>query len=161
MLFEKKMRLSTLTVKHHDTRAQVWSFDLLVALIIFVIGMIIIYFFALNYKSSTFDELGELYYDADLASNILLSEEAEGIVSNGKINQTKLDSFDALPVAAKKLRLGVSYNFYFSIPNMTISGNPQQYAGIVNTSAVDSQIKLTRIVVYNNQVTKMEVISWR
>jgi hypothetical protein len=144
-----------------NRNGQVWSFDLLVALMIFVVGLLIIYFFALNYKSSAFDELNELYYDGDLVSSLIMGDGPESLITNNHVDQSKLDYFNSLSDSEKKIRFGVSNNFYFSIPNMVVDGVSQQNVGVLNTSVVSSQIKTTRIVIYNNKPEKMEVVVWR
>ncbi|NQU32276.1 MAG: hypothetical protein HQ521_03495 [Bacteroidetes bacterium] len=145
-------------------KGQVWSLDLLVAFIIFTVSLGVIYFYALNYTAGSSDDLSELFYEGDLASNLLLSEWEQwnfGLLEDGKIVQGRLEDFDSRLPEEKKTRVGVSNNFYFSMPGMKISGVPQEYVGIVNVTSVDSQVKITRIVIYENKPTKFELIIWK
>jgi hypothetical protein len=156
MLLEKKMVKSLLINK----KAQVWSLDLLVALIIFVIGLVVIYFYALNYQSTTYKFEG-LSYDADLISNLLLGENEDGIVTDGKVNQSKLDEFDSLSDFEKKSVLGVSNNFYFTMPQLEVGGGVRDSVGIVNVTSVNHLVKVTRITIYKEKPTKLEVVVWQ
>jgi hypothetical protein len=138
-------------------KGQVWSLDLLVAFIIFTMSLVVIYFYALNYTAGSSDDLDELFYEADFASNLLLGEWeqwSDSLVEDGKIDQVRLDNFDALSGDEKKARLGITNNFYFSMPGVA-------RVGILNSSVVDAQIKITRIVIYENRPTKFELIVWK
>lgn len=141
-------------------RAQIWSFDLMVAFVLFVIGVIVIYFYAINYKSGALDELSELSFDANFASDLLLGEDELSIVTQGHINQTKLDLFATLSDSEIRTNYGILNNFYISFDGMMISGVPVSSVGIVNTSVVDNQIILQRVVVYQDKILVMEVTAW-
>jgi len=145
----------------NNRRGQIWSFDLIFALIIFIVGLVVIYFYAINYNSTTSSSLAGLYYDADLATNIILGSDAFSLVDgNGKLNQTRLDEFAALTDGEIRTYYSVSNNFYLYIPGLVISGVSQEKIGIINTSQTDNQILISRIVLYNDRPTKMEVIAW-
>lgn len=143
-----------------NKKAQIWSLDLLVAFIIFTIGIITIYFFAINYIQGSPTELKELFFEGEFASSTLLSDENTGILVDGKINQAKLDAFDALSDQEKKARLGLSNNFYFTIPGLKIGGIEVATVGILNTTEIENQVQTIRITIYENKPVKMSVISW-
>ncbi|MCK5612408.1 hypothetical protein KAR91_61620 [Candidatus Pacearchaeota archaeon] len=143
-----------------NKKAQVWSLDLLVAFMIFTAGIIIVYFFAINYIQGSPVILRELFFEGELASSTLMSDEATGILSSGKINQTKLDEFDALTDQQKKIRLGVSNSFYFTIPDLEIAGVSKSAVGILNTTSTNNQVQTSRIVIYQNKPVKLSLISW-
>ena len=55
-------------------KAQVWSLDLIIASVIFSIGIIILYIYAINYSPETKNQLNELLYEGNLASKLILSD---------------------------------------------------------------------------------------
>src|SRR3989344_7760844 len=81
---------------------QAWSLDLVIAITIFIIGLIGIYVYALNLSYNSEERLSLIRSEAELVSSVILSEgypenwtidnvEAPGIISEDKINQTKLE----------------------------------------------------------------------
>ena len=126
------MELCLLTNK--NKKAQVWGFDLVVALVIFLVGIIVLFYYAANNSHESENKLEEMFYEANLASNLILSEENFGILTDNEVNQTKLNNFSALDDSSKRNFIGLSDNFYFSMDNLTINGSPQNFVGIINTS---------------------------
>jgi hypothetical protein len=142
-------------------KAQVWSLDLLIAGIIFLIGVVILYNYAINYSSQSNSNLDELFYEGNLASDLILSGEDMGILSNNAINQSKLDAFYNLDDSTKKSNLGIKSNFYFTLENLEIEGTPTAYVGIMNSSQVDNLIQITRLTIYKNKPIKFQLFVWR
>jgi hypothetical protein len=130
-------------------RGQAWSFDLVMACFIFLVGIIALYVYAINYSSQAQQHLDQLYYEGTVASDLILGEEDFGILTNGKVNQTKLDEYGPSGYATKKDQLGVIYDFYFSM-------NGEDF-GRLNTTQTDSLIKITRITIYKLKPTKFEL----
>jgi len=154
-------------------KSQVWGFDLVIALIIFLVGIIAVYVYAINFLSEAQDTIEELSYEGNLASSIILSEgtpnswtitnvENPGILSNNKINQTKLDAFYYLTTAnhtyTKKL-LGIKNEFYFNFTGLKIDGNPIGGIGkqIENPKNL---IKLERFSIYEDKPIKFNFYIW-
>lgn len=144
-----------------NKKAQVWGLDLVVASIIFLAGIILLYFYVINYSSQSRSQIEELSYDANLASTLILSEESAGIVSDGKINQTKLDEFYDADYNSEKAQLGVTNDFYFTLDNLEINGSPVSYVGKLNETETASLVKLTRVTVYKDKLTKFEIFVYR
>ncbi len=144
-----------------NKKAQVWGLDLVVASIIFLAGIILLYFYVINYSSQSRSQIEELSYDANLASTLILSEESAGIVSDGKINQTKLDEFYDTDYNSEKAQLGVTNDFYFTLDNLEINGSPVSYVGKLNETETASLVKLTRVTVYKDKLTKFEIFVYR
>lgn len=144
-----------------NKKAQVWSLDLLIAGVIFLIGIIVLYNYAMNYSSQSNSNLDELFYEGNLASELILSEEDAGILSEDIINQSKLDAFYNLDNSTKKSTLGVKSNFYFTMENLEIEGSSKAYVGIMNSSQVDNLIQITRLTIYKNKPTKFQLFVWR
>jgi len=110
-------------------KAQAWGFDLMGAAIIFLVGITLLYVYALNISSEPEEVIDDLIYDGNLVSDLILSEgvpenwnqesvEVPGLLTNGKINQSKLNMFYDLYLnnygRLKKL-LNTRYDFYFYI----------------------------------------------
>ena len=142
-------------------RGQIWSLDLLIAMVIFLIGITTLFYYAFNYSSQSKNQLNEFFYEGELASNLILSEENFGILSNGIVNQTKLNNFDGLDNKTKKNLLGVQNNFYFVMEGLEINDVEKSYVGIINTTQIDNIIKITRIAVYKNKPVKFELFVWK
>lgn len=147
-------------MKIKNNKGQVWSFDLMIAGVIFLIGVIILFFYTINFSDQSKGQLSEFFYEGNLGSELLLSEEDFGILSQGVVNQTKLDNFSDLSDQAKKNSLGLNNNFYFRMKNLTIKGVPAEYVGVVNTSNVDNLVQITRLAVYKNKPVKFEMFVW-
>jgi len=144
-----------------NSKAQIWSLDLIIACVIFLMGIIIIYIYAINYTSQANDILGSMFYEGNLASEIILSPEFPGILSDNKINQAKLDEFAAEDYSAKKGQLNLIYDFYFTVNNLEINSTPANYAGKINSTEITDRIKITRLTIYKNKPTKFELYVWR
>jgi len=143
-----------------NKKGQAWSIDLIVAGVLFLAGIIILFYYAINQSSQTRNQLDELFYEGKLASELILSDESFGILTDNVVNQTKLENFFYLADDMKKEVLGLRHNFYFSMENLEINGNHQAYVGIVNTSDVENSIQITRLTVYKNKPTKFQLYVW-
>jgi len=142
-------------------KGQVWGLDLVVASIIFLVGIIILYFYIINYSSQSRSLIEELSYDGNLGSDLILSEEDYGIVSEGKIDQTKLDEFYNIDYSLKKGELGLTNDFYFTLNSLEIEGSPVSYVGKMNETDIGSLIKITRVTVYKDKLTKFEIFVYK
>lgn len=117
------------------------------------------YVYAINYSSQSQKQIDEMLYEGNLAAELILSDEDFGILTNNKINQTKLDEFNN-SYDSKKGTLGVTRNFYFIIDDLELNGAPATYAGKINTTETESNIKVTRIVIYKDKPTKFDLYIW-
>ncbi len=133
-------------------KGQAWSIDLVVASVVFIIAVIILYIYAVNYTSQSRDKLEELFYEGNLASELILSEDDFGIISNSQVNQTKLDEYSNYQ--SKKDAMGLRRNFYFNIQN-----NPLNY-GMTNSSPVENLIQVTRVTIGNDKLIKFQLYVW-
>jgi len=144
-----------------DRKGQVWGLDLMIGVVIFLIGIILLFFYAINFSDQSGDRLAEFFYEGNLGSDFLLSDGSLGILSKGVVNQTRLDNFSDLSDQDKKTSLGLNNNFYFSMNNLTVKGVPVDYVGIINTSSVENLVQITRLTVYKNKPVKFELYVWR
>lgn len=142
-------------------KAQVWSLDLAVASLIFLMGIIILYLYAFNYLSQSDSSLKDIFYEGNVAAEILLSENSPGLLSNNKINQTKIDNFNEKNYTTKKRELNMHNDFYFTIDNLESNGQPIGYIGMINSSSIKNKIKITRFTIYKNKPSKLEFFVWK
>jgi len=101
-----------------------------------------------------------LFYEGNLASKLILSEEDFGILSDGKISQSKLENFNNLNYESKKSLLGINNDFYFTVDELEIGGTPVDYIGKINNTETESLIQITRINVYKNIPVKFKIFVW-
>ena len=103
------MRLLKLMEKYtliQNKRAQAWGFDLIIAIIIFSIGIVALYLYAINFSNEVDENLNALLYEGNLVSSNLLSQGSPanwssydlssldfmnmpGLLENNKIQQNK------------------------------------------------------------------------
>ncbi len=141
-------------------KAQVWSLDAVAGIIIFTAAMAVLFFYAINYNNQSEINIGDLSYQGNLAAELILSEE-DGILTDNKINQTKLDEFYYSDYNAKKRGFGIKDDFYFVLPELEINGSDADYVGKVNSSAVDNLIQVTRFTIYKNKPVQFDIFIWR
>lgn len=157
-----------------DKKAQAWGFDLFVAIGIFLAGIIFFWIYTINYSSSSQDTLIRLQNEANQISDIVLSQGTPtnwtsdnvirlGILTNGKINQSKLDDFYDLANSdynKTKSLFRIRENYYVQFQdNVTISGQSRYQIG-QNSTDYENLIKVTRVVIYEGNLTTLNVYSW-
>src|SRR3989344_1472737 len=87
-----------------EKKGQTWGLDLIMAVFIFVIGIFVFLIYSINYSGEATETFEKLSYDGEIIMKSILSEgspknwnEADvkmiGIISNNKINKTKLEQF--------------------------------------------------------------------
>ena len=141
-----------------NKKAQAWSFDLVMATVIFMSAIIILFVYSINYLSRANEDLDNLFYEGNVAAELILSEDTFGIISGNQINQTKLDAFNSTYLQ-KRLALGLTNEFYFNFNGMKINGNPALYVGN-KTSNADNEIQITRVAIYENKPVKFQLRIW-
>jgi hypothetical protein len=156
-----------------EKKAQAWGFDITVAIIIFSLGLIVFFIYSINYSNEgaeTFENLiseGNFIADNLLSSGIPENWNPEdvrgvGIISSGKINNTKLESFYNLSLAdySKTKRLLNTEHDYFISFNENISLSNRSIAGIGKEEIITNSsnlIRINRFSVYNNKFTNIYV----
>jgi len=146
--------------KVQNKKGQVWSFDIVIAILIFFAGVIILFFYAINYSNQSNEELDSLFYQGNVASEIILSGTGNfGILTDGKIDQSKLNSFYSLTYEEMRAGLGIKDDFYFVIGGMEINGVPTEYVGMKDVNAKNN-IKINRFVIYKNKIVKFQIYIW-
>jgi len=131
-------------------RSQAWSLDLIIAGFIFLVAIMTLYLYAINYSSQSQENLNELYSEGQVASELILSENDFGILSDKRVNQTKLDEYNYTSnYSGKRDVLGVTHDFYFSIDGSNF--------GRLNSTQISDLIQITRITIYQDKPTKFEI----
>ncbi len=166
-------------IKSISTKSQAWGLDLVIALCIFVIGIMAFFLYSINFASEGEEKLDYLLYDGNAIANILLSEGSPpdwnsssvifpGLVSENKINITKLENFYYLVISdyqfSKKI-LNTEYDFYLFFPDsMNINGTLIDgigKPGLNRTNIVsDNLIKIQRVAIYQNKPVQLNLYVW-
>ena len=150
-------------------KAQAWGTDLVIAFTIFSFSIIFFYFYSFNYSSETEDILELLTYEGNFIADSLLSpgypnpwDESNvleiGITTNGKINQTKLNTFYEFTqndYEKTKRVFGTKYDYYFLMEdpiNSTLEGIGKPGINSTNLEALNL-MKITRFTIYQNKPT--------
>lgn len=156
-------------------KGQAWGFDLMIGSTIFLIGILFFYFFAINYPSENEESFQNLQHEGELVADSLLSEGSPvdwnvtnvvriGLLSDGKINETKLEAFyyfarDDYNKTKGLFRVNSNYYIYFQ-ENLSIGGQSVEGIGRKATSE-ENLVRVTRAVVYNNSIRSMNLNLWR
>ncbi|MEM3074452.1 MAG: hypothetical protein QW727_00720 [Candidatus Pacearchaeota archaeon] len=147
--------------KGNKKKAQAWSLDIIIAMIIFTSGIIMLFIFTINYANQAGNQLDDLLNQGRTASELILNNDESGILSDNIINQTKLENFYNSNYELLKRRLGVKDDFYFTIDNLEINGTQKEYIGRINSTKIENLIKIERISVYKNKLIKFNLYVWK
>ncbi len=155
-------------------RAQAWGFDLIIAAVIAISGLIIVYAYINNIAQKESPRFDDLKKDAERLAVLLLEEGIPenwtrenvvkiGITTNNKIDERKLEEFYNISqtdysIVKKMFRINSNYFINFTEP-IIINQNYVQGIGLepVNPQQI---IKATRFVVYKGKPTTIRVIIW-
>ena len=142
-----------------NNKAQGWGLDLTAALIIFIVILATIITYAINYINTGSNELNYLFDEAGFASDIILSDNFPGILTNEAIDPEKLNNLISLNYQELKSELGLKDEFYIKFPGLNANGN--DYIGKTNTTSVKNIVKYTRITIYDNKPINLDIYIWR
>ncbi|MEA3248200.1 MAG: hypothetical protein U9Q73_00680, partial [Nanoarchaeota archaeon] len=146
-------------------RAQIWGFDILTGLVLFLVGIIVFFLYSLNQPGEAQENFEFLFYDGKIIADNLMSSGHPfdwnstnvitlGISDENKINETKLERLYEIIYTENNYTLTKSlfntqYDYYFFLDqNMTI--NSLEVEGIgkpgANRNNIDARnlIKITR-----------------
>jgi len=157
-----------------EKKAQAWGFDLMVGVSIFFLGMLLFFLYALNLPSERDETFTEMNYEGNLIGDSLLSEGFPrnwnsdnvvniGILSDGKVNNTKFKEFYDLALVdynrtRRIFNVENDYYVYFSRP-VTVDGVVIHGIGL-NDSNPRNVVKVTRVVVHDNEVKNLNINVW-
>jgi len=162
-----------------NKKAQGWGLDLSVALMIFMFSMTILYLFSVNYSKSEQEEFEKVLYDSKIVVENIISEgypenwnktnvKSIGILSQGKINKTKLEFFYNLTQTdypKTKRMFDTQYDYFLSVEkNFTISSGEIKGIGKPGTDLNDinskNLVRAERFTIYKNKPTKVYLYLW-
>ena len=160
-----------------STKSQLWSIDLIVALIIFVGAVLFFYKYSANTTNIEEDSMNDLLLEAKLLSSYLTST---GVPANWtssdvslagltdgelRIDKAKIDAFANIAAAdyqRSRTLLTASHNYQLHFEDA--QGNAIGIADDTfigsNYSAADDIVAVTRLVYYNGTFVKMLVVVW-
>jgi len=157
-----------------NKKAQAWGIDLMIALSIFLFGIIAFYLYALNSPQNQ-TQLDSLLYEGSLVADNLLSEGSPsnwnegtvtklGILSNSKINETKLEMLYNLTESdypRTKFILGTKENFFINLSEpITIQSETIDGIGLSPTDPTNL-VRISRLTIYKNKPVNLEVYVWK
>ncbi|MDD5192455.1 MAG: hypothetical protein PHH54_01405 [Candidatus Nanoarchaeia archaeon] len=156
-----------------NKKSQGWGMDLIIAIGIFTMGLVAFYIYSINTPGESKENIETSSYEGKILANIILSEGSPenwnttdvakiGILSDDKINETKLKNFYSLATGAgyddTKHKFEISYDYYFFLnENMTIEGTEIDGIGkplVTRNNGYDDAknlIKITRYTIYKNK----------
>jgi len=164
-------------------KSQLWGIDLMIAVTLFVFGIMIFYIYNLNAPSDVRENFEYMYYDGDLIMDSILSEGYPidwnthtedlvkiGILTNGKINSTKLQAFhdlNASDYAKTKIKFSTKYDYYFYLAETmdTIAAGHKGIGKVDDAGDADivnsrNLIKITRFTIYENKPMTAYLYVW-
>ena len=166
-------------IKRENRREQAWGMDLIIAIILFSIGIMYFYFYSVNYSSESKESLDSLYYDGEIILKSIFSngypenwnsENAVtiGILSNGRVDKTKLENFYNLAQNDYKktkqlFNTRFDYLLFLSEPMII---NSVEVSGIGKLGATPENIqsknliKMTRFVIYEEKPRTAYLYIW-
>lgn len=159
-----------------------WGIDLFIGLMILTAGITSFYFFITNLSSFNEDEFYQLFHEAEILIESILSEghpvywnlsnvKFIGLLNNGKINHTKLEFFHNMTQEDYKHTKNLfktNYDFYFLldeeiyINSILIEGigKPGTNKNSIIQEAENLVIK-KQITIYKNKPTVAYLYVWK
>lgn len=89
-------------------KAQIWSIDLFIAVIIFLLGIGIFYYFI---GHSSADKQSQLRIESQIAANKLTGEDNSSLINNSQIDQNKVEDLAGKSYEDIKKDLGLKDDF--------------------------------------------------
>lgn len=155
-------------------KSQAWGLDLIIASVIFTIAIVFFYLYTLNEPSEAQEAIESLFYDGRIIADSVLSEGypknwdlsnvvTTGILTNNKINETKLKNFNDLSstnYTKTKQLFSTKYNYYFFL-NETIVINGAEVLGIGKEPVNQKNlVKITRFTIYQGKPMTAYLYIW-
>ena len=154
--------------------AQAWGFDLMVAMTIFLAGILIFFLYTINLTNQTEEILDTLLYDGNAIVNSLLSEgfpinwdtsnvQKIGLLSNKKINVTKLENFNTLAETdylRTKAIFNTRFNYYMEFQeNITLSLGEIEGIGLKPLNETNV-VQIKRVTIYKDKPATLSLQVW-
>ncbi len=154
---------------------QAWGFDIMIGVMLFLGGVLVLYFYAVNATPEGQEILDSMEYDGAFISDVMLSEGSPndwttanvispGFLSGNFINETKLERFYELSISdypRLKGLLQTRYDFYFNFSEpMFIQGNYVGGIGNPSSASTNNLIQVERVASYKNKPVTLTVQVW-
>lgn len=157
-----------------NKKAQAWGFDLIIALILFFIGVTLLFLYIVNSPSTSKEKIDDLNYEGENVISQILSEGYPqdwnstkfvqiGIITENKINETKLGFFYNLSTENYPLILSLfntKYDFFFNLSQQIIIDNVSIKGIGKEPSSYTNIIKITRFTIYKDKPVSAELLIW-
>ncbi|MBM3234415.1 hypothetical protein FJZ19_04970 [Candidatus Pacearchaeota archaeon] len=162
-----------------NSKAQTWGIDLMIAAIIFSMGIIALFVYLQNYPGEAPENINALVYDGNIIADNLLSEGTPkdwnssnvvimGILSDNKINETKIERFyniSILNYEFTKTLFNTRFDYFFFLTdNISLSDGETRGIGKVGTDpasiSAKNLVKITRFVSYKNKPQTFYLYIW-
>jgi hypothetical protein len=151
-------------------RAQVWGLDLIIASSIVFLGVFSFYVFSINLSDEGQEKIIQLTSEGNLIANNILSDGFPqdwnktnvvniGLVSQDKINETKLDRFIQLAAqdyAKTKKIFRISHDYMILFPENITVGQSESLEEINITNIA----KISRLVIFRNKPATIYIYVW-
>jgi len=162
-------------ISKKSKHAQAWGMDLIVASVIFTVGLVAFYLYALNRPGEAEETIDSLFYDGNVVASSVLSEGYPqdwnsgsvvmlGILNENRINETKLERFNNFAKSdytKTKTIFNIRANYYFFL-NETMLINSQPVEGIGSPPITyENLIKITRFTIYKEKPTSAYFYVWK
>ena len=165
------------------TKAQVFSLDLIIAMLVFGSAILIYYKNITNLSDQDEELLDDLLIDVKSISNSLVSQGYPynwnkdnvvriGITDNNRFNETKLEQFSMIPYNEGRKLFGTAYDYYIFfrdrdnniVPfNESLEGIGKPGVNFTNIQTVENPkklVKVTRLIVKESEIEKMVIYLW-
>lgn len=155
-------------------RGQAWGFDLIIAMTIFLAGMVVFFFYTLNFPSEREEVFNKMSYEGKVIGDSLLSEGYPvnwdennvvtiGILTDNKVNDTKLKMFydfaESDYLKTRRLfNINDEYYVYFEEP-VFIDGVWINGVGMEEINP-KNLVKATRVLVHDNKIKNLNIHVW-
>lgn len=157
-------------------KAQAWGIDLAIAIIIFTVGIVFFYFYSLNQPGQAEERIRELSDDGKIIISSILSEGKPenwypgdvvkiGILSDNKINETKLDRFHTLAgtgAGYERTRnlFNTEHDYYFFLESNMTTIDPDVEGIGKKPLNPENLIKITRFTIYEEKPITAYIYMW-
>lgn len=164
-----------------DKKAQAWGFDLMVAIVIFISGILIFYLYSINASGKPQENIESMLFDGNFITDSLLfvglpNDWTEstvlsiGLTNNNKINNTKLERFYnmANPITNQegyqrsRLLFSTKFEYFMNFTKTTMTINSIDVQGIGNWSSTPPKnlFKISRVTIYKNKPVTLDLYIW-
>jgi len=161
-----------------NKKSQAWEIDLVIAVSIFLIGVLVFFIYSINQSVESLEKLDIIFYKGKNVMDNILSEGYPkdwnkdnviriGILDNGKINETKLERFYNLTQEnyfRTKIIFNTEYDYYFFFKNLTIGSSAVEGIGKPNTNLsninAENLVKISRVTIYKNEPKQVYLYVW-